>query len=389
MIAPSSGSGGAAEAGAGEAPPLRFPVPPTDAAGAPARSIVRIHLVGRMQATSYLGKSILPRSRKAKAALAFMCLAPDRQLSRARLAAILWDRSADAQARLSLRQALHEISGAMGELAPELLTLDRETMALNTALCWIDAAAMVDPAMPPGEFLRSDLVSLCAGELLEGFDGLSVSFDQWLLTERARLTWQLRKMFETELHRATEGGFPAPQRASIARQLIAFDATHEGASRALMRALADSGERAQALREYERCREPCSEASTSSPGDVAISRWAAPPAASAACDGWPEGESARCRPIETKRPSTTPTTRLVRKSKRDLSLMAPSAEVLPLRDHSAALLDLARRPISEWPSRSWTRKAWTSTTSPPPVARSPRRLTLPPLLASRPHPGRS
>jgi DNA-binding SARP family transcriptional activator/TolB-like protein/cytochrome c-type biogenesis protein CcmH/NrfG len=208
-----------------------------------------------MQATSYLGKSILPRSRKAKAALAFMCLAPDRQVSRARLAAILWDRSAEAQARLSLRQALHEISGAMGELAPELLTLDRETMTLNTALCWIDAAAMVDPAMPPGEFLRSDLVSLCTGELLEGFDGLSVSFDHWLLTERARLTWQLRKVFETELQRATEGGFPAPQRASIARQLIAFDATHEGASRVLMRALADSGERAQALREYERCRE--------------------------------------------------------------------------------------------------------------------------------------
>jgi hypothetical protein len=91
MIAPSSGSGGAAEAGAGGAPLLRFPVPATDAAGAPVRSIVRIHLVGRMQATSYLGKSILPRSRKAKAALAFMCLAPDRQLSRARLAAILWD----------------------------------------------------------------------------------------------------------------------------------------------------------------------------------------------------------------------------------------------------------------------------------------------------------
>jgi hypothetical protein len=47
---------------------------------------------------------------------------------------------ADAQARLSLRQALHEISGAVGDLAPELLTLDRETMALDTALCWIAAA---------------------------------------------------------------------------------------------------------------------------------------------------------------------------------------------------------------------------------------------------------
>jgi adenylate cyclase len=37
--------------------------------------------------------------------------------------------------------------------------------------------------------------------------------------------------------------------------LISFDPTHQGASRALMRALAKLGEREQALREYERCRD--------------------------------------------------------------------------------------------------------------------------------------
>src|SRR6478752_7341913 len=44
------------------------------------------------------------------------------------------------------------------------------------------------------------------------------------------------------------------QQVSNVRRLIAFDPTHEGASRILMRALAKMGERAQALREYERCR---------------------------------------------------------------------------------------------------------------------------------------
>jgi TolB-like protein/Flp pilus assembly protein TadD len=41
----------------------------------------------------------------------------------------------------------------------------------------------------------------------------------------------------------------------LAGRLISFDPTHQGASQALMRALAKSGEREQALREYERCRE--------------------------------------------------------------------------------------------------------------------------------------
>jgi DNA-binding SARP family transcriptional activator len=40
----------------------------------------------------------------------------------------------------------------------------------------------------------------------------------------------------------------ASERADIARRLIRFDPTHEGASRILMRALADMGERVQAVR---------------------------------------------------------------------------------------------------------------------------------------------
>src|SRR5205807_5979212 len=92
-------------------------------------------------------------------------------------------------------------------------------------------------------------------ELLEELDGTSASFDQWLLGERTRFTEQLRMLLEAELQQITQSGQDAGKRANIARRLIAFDPTHEGASRALMRALSDMGERAQAVREYGRCRE--------------------------------------------------------------------------------------------------------------------------------------
>jgi DNA-binding SARP family transcriptional activator/TolB-like protein/Flp pilus assembly protein TadD len=224
-------------------------------ADAEALSVVRIHLIGTMQAVTYLGASMLPRGRKARAILGVLCLSPGGRASRTRLASLLWDRVPDAQARTSLRQALHELSLAMNGLAPELMQMDRESVKLNLAACWIDAAAILEARAPAQELLRSDLAALCKGELLEELIGASPAFDQWLLAERSRFSERLRAIFEAELQERVAAGAPAEQRAALARQLIGFDATHEGASRALMRALADLGERAQALREFERCRE--------------------------------------------------------------------------------------------------------------------------------------
>src|SRR5205807_9355801 len=44
-------------------------------------------------------------------------------------------------------------------------------------------------------------------------------------------------------------------RAAAARRLINFEPTHEGAVRSLMKAFAQFGDRAQAIREFERCRQ--------------------------------------------------------------------------------------------------------------------------------------
>jgi DNA-binding SARP family transcriptional activator/TolB-like protein/Flp pilus assembly protein TadD len=184
-----------------------------------------------------------------------MSLAAGEPIPRARLASMLWDKLPDHQARKRLRLALPEMLGAMGPLADELVLADPNHIRLNVNLCWIDVLAV--SATEPSDLseLRSDLAALCTGELLEGLDGLSASFDRWLLRERTLFSERLRVLHESELHRLDLSTVDAKQRASIARRLISFDPTHEGASKVLMRALTDMGERAKALREFARCRE--------------------------------------------------------------------------------------------------------------------------------------
>lgn len=236
---------GTAEVGPRQEPPKRQS----------GRPIVRIHVFGPMRATTYLGDNVLPRGKKARGILGCLCLAAGKPVNRARLATLLWDRVPDGQARASFRQAFRELASAFGPLASELISGDRDTVKLDADLCWIDALAVLRSEPSPLNSLRSDLAALCPGELLEELDGTSASFDQWLLAERTRQSEQLRALLEEELQDVDRSDVPAQQRASIARRVIAYDPTHERAARVLMRALADQGERAQAIREYQRCRD--------------------------------------------------------------------------------------------------------------------------------------
>jgi DNA-binding SARP family transcriptional activator/TolB-like protein len=197
------------------------------------RPIVRIHLLGPMRATSYLGDNVLPHGRRARALLGYLCLASE-QVARVHLAALLWDRAPDAAARTNLRRALRELSSAFGALAKDLISIERDSIKLNARACWIDALAVLalDPSAlaPP----TVDLNALCRGELLAGLDGTSVSFDQWLLGERTRVTERLQSLLERETEQAE---------------------SKSDAHRRLRRAAAKMRERARAPRGYTRRRE--------------------------------------------------------------------------------------------------------------------------------------
>jgi TolB-like protein/Flp pilus assembly protein TadD len=138
-------------------------------------------------------------------------------------------------------------------LSDEVLETDAEMIRLNQRVCWVDSAAILS-GPHPANLLRTDLAALCEGELLEDLNGVSEAFDEWLLMERARFATEITVVFDEELHEIAQADVPAERRAGLARRIIACEPTHEGASRILMAALADMGEKAQALREFERCR---------------------------------------------------------------------------------------------------------------------------------------
>jgi len=198
------------------------PVPPTvvtplgafrpDKPRLRGRPVVRIHLLGPMQATTYLGDNILPPGKKPRAVLGYLCLAAGEHVARDQLARLLWERLSPPAARTNLRQVLHELSSSFGALAKELITTRRDRIRLNVEACWIDALAAL--ALDPADFEvpRDELLALCRGELLEGLESGSAPFDRWLAEERARVGARLHALLERKLGRigATNNGARVP-----------------------------------------------------------------------------------------------------------------------------------------------------------------------------------
>jgi len=172
-----------------------------------AHPVARIHLFGPMRATSYLGDDILPRAKKSRALLAYLCLALGRKVARNRMASMLWNESTDVKARVSCRNALSEIIAAMGPLAEEIIAARRGTISLNANACWIDALALLEPSSPNA--LNIDLARLCDGKLLDGLDGTTKPFDLWLVGQRTRAVEKLRALLESPPARASPRRAPA------------------------------------------------------------------------------------------------------------------------------------------------------------------------------------
>jgi DNA-binding SARP family transcriptional activator/TolB-like protein len=220
--------------------------------------LVRLRLIGQMEAWSLTSENILPTGRKTRALLATLALASPRPVLRSKLAELLWSRRGEEQARASLRQEIHRLLEAMAPLGTQVLAINRDHLALRPGTVWVD----VDEVLRASPTNPSAL-SLLDGTLLEDLDGVDPSFDSWLAAERERLSDRARDLAETLLREKTDSESVIP----AAQQLLAIDRTHEGAWRALMRAYSGRGERGMAIQAYERCRAVLSEMLDAEPSE--------------------------------------------------------------------------------------------------------------------------
>jgi DNA-binding SARP family transcriptional activator len=213
--------------------------------GPTGQIVVRLRLIGQMEAWTVTSESVLPSGRKTRALLAAIALSAPRPALRSRLAELLWSRRPEEQARASLRQEIHRLLEVMEPAKTEILQVTRDHLSLRPGAVWVD----VEEVMRASTDQPASL-SLLDGDLLEDLDGIDPSFDMWLTTERERLRDRARGVAEALLREQVdpEAAIPAAQR------LLQIDRAHEGAWRALMRAHAEQGERGMAIQAYDRCR---------------------------------------------------------------------------------------------------------------------------------------
>ncbi len=223
-------------------PRLPTPVPNT----APLdHVVVRLRLIGQMEAWTIRSESVLPAGRKTRALLACIAMAAPRPVLRGKLAEQLWSRRPEEQARASLRQEIHRLLDALSPAETDVLIITRDHLTLRPGAVWIDVEEVMRATVA-----QPTSLALLDGDLLEDLDGIDPNFDAWLITERERLRDRARGIAEALLKEHLE-----PDAAiAAAQRLLTIDRSHEGAWRALMRAHAARGERGLAVQAYDRCR---------------------------------------------------------------------------------------------------------------------------------------
>jgi len=210
--------------------------------------ILRINVLGRFEARWAGGAAVEIGSRKAQALLAYLAVEDGHPHSRDQLASLLWAGTGEARARHNLRQTLSKLR----QCCDRLVRADGDGLALDTNACTADVAEFRQLARSDDPDALQRCLALYRGELLEGLTARAAEFDEWLLLARGRL----RKLAcEAANHRVEILRREGRDTACIdaLHDMLAIDAAHEPAHRALMELLAQQGRRSEALRQYQAC----------------------------------------------------------------------------------------------------------------------------------------
>ncbi len=165
--------------------------------------------------------------------------------------AAVWGDSNEEQARQNLRQCLSRLKRDLGDLAPHVLLIEGQIVALREERVVCDATEAAALSGSPASDDRERLISLIGGPFLEGFGRSSDGFEEWLGAERARFARLLGTALIGSAEEALANGHDA-KALTLAERLVAMDPLEERAHRVLMVALGRCQGRSAALHHGER-----------------------------------------------------------------------------------------------------------------------------------------
>ncbi len=211
--------------------------------------MLRIHLFGAPQIWDDQRPLPLPAPPKAFELCAYLLLNRHQPLPRDQAAFTLWPDVPEDQARANLRRHLHLLRQQLPcrPDTPWILTTRRTIQWNPDASCRLDVA-LLDQFTPnaAGDEEWRTLIEGYRGDLLEGF------YDDWVLAERARLHLRYVRLLEQRIaQQKLNGDLPGAIRTT--QRLLVRDPLREELYRHLMELYYRAGDRAAALREFEKC----------------------------------------------------------------------------------------------------------------------------------------
>ena len=187
-------------------------------------------------------------------ALIFYLAVTGRLHSRDELATLLWDGMPDAQAKKNLRTVLPDLRRLLGDH----LQIERQTVTFQpTHPYWLDVEVLRRALTPRPTLtdltMRQAAIDLYQGEFLSGFYVQNApAFDAWVLEQREQLHTLVVNALTGLVDEHTQAADYITALAAN-RRLLGLEPWSEPVHRQQMWLLAQTGERAAALAQYESC----------------------------------------------------------------------------------------------------------------------------------------
>jgi adenylate cyclase len=222
-----------------------------------------IRLLGPFEVTLD-GESITCfETQKTRALLAFLAAEAGNLHSREALAEMLWPDRPEGAARANLRHTLRSLRLAIGDYGaePPFLLCSRTAIALNPdGDCWVDSRAFarslagLEGTELPGPEVLEQALGLYRDAFLKNLSlSDSAPFEEWRVLRREQVQRQALDLLSW-LVAGYEHRGEYERALAHAWRRVDLEPWDETAHRQVMRLLARSGRRAEALAQYEACR---------------------------------------------------------------------------------------------------------------------------------------
>ena len=223
-----------------------------------------IVLLGAFQVTKD-GQAITKfESDKVRALLTYLVVEADRPHQRQFLAGLLWPDYAERSARASLRNALANLRQVIDDkqATPPFLHISRQDIQFNQASVYevdVERLGFKDADIQASQRLENmadlrEAVDLYQGPFLAGFSlPDSPTFEEWALLKREFYHRKILSILQT-LSNYYQSEQDYPLALFYARRYLSLEPWAETLHQQVMRLLLLSGQRNEALKQYEICR---------------------------------------------------------------------------------------------------------------------------------------